>query len=176
MVLHKALKQAVRWSLVPRNVAVTVIPPKPGKEEMHPLSADEAKGLFRGAREGEDRLEAIYVLAVTTGMRQGELLGLKWGDVDLDREVLQVRRTLVKNDGRLGLGEPKTKKSRRTVHLTGRGSSEVTPQGAGGREAGPPGPVAEQRPRVRHQDRNPDQPYQPEAALLRSAAGESRAS
>ena len=60
------------------------------------------------------------MLAVTTGMRQGELLGLKWEDVDLEREVLQVRRTLVKNGGRLGLGEPKTKKSRRTVHLTGR--------------------------------------------------------
>ena len=120
VVLHKALKQAVRWSLVPRNVAEAVIPPKPGKEEMHPLSADEAKSLFRAAREGEDRLEALYVLAVTTGMRQGELLGLKWEDVDLEREVLQVRRTLVKNGGRLSLGEPKTKKSRRTVHLTGR--------------------------------------------------------
>jgi integrase len=87
---------------------------------LHHRVATPCGSLFRAAREDEDRLEALYVLAVTTGMRQGELLGLKWEDVDLEREVLQVRRTLVKNGGKLGLGEPKTKKSRRTVHLTGR--------------------------------------------------------
>ena len=63
-------------------------------------------------------METLYVLAVTTGLRQGELLGLKWDDVDLESELIRVRRTLVRHKGRLLLGEPKTKRSRRTVRLT----------------------------------------------------------
>lgn len=68
-----------------------------------------------------DRSEALYVLAVTTGMRQGELLGLAWEDVDLERGVVRVRRTLTRDRGRLSLEKPKTKKSRRTVPLAARG-------------------------------------------------------
>jgi integrase len=58
------------------------------------------------------------VLAIHTGLRQGELLALKWEDVDLERGVLRVRRTLTRTRGKLSLGEPKTKKSRRSVDLT----------------------------------------------------------
>ena len=58
------------------------------------------------------------MLAVTTGLRQGELLGLKWEDVDLEDAVLRVRRTLTRHKGRLLLSDPKTKRSRRTVQLT----------------------------------------------------------
>jgi integrase len=67
-----------------------------------------------------DRLEALYVLAVTTGMGRGELLGLKWSDVDLENTSVSVRRTLTRTDNgkRVSLGEPKTKKSRRTIRLT----------------------------------------------------------
>ncbi|MDP9478081.1 MAG: site-specific integrase, partial [Actinomycetota bacterium] len=65
-------------------------------------------------------LEALYVLAVSTGMREGELLGLKWADVDLEAGTLRVRRTLTRHGGKVALGEPKTKKSRRTVRLTPR--------------------------------------------------------
>lgn len=87
---------------------------------MHPLSAPEARRLLETAQ--GDRLEALYVLAVHTGMRRGELLGLKWEDVDLDGLVIRVRRTLThtENGRKLALGEPKTKKSRRTVRLTPR--------------------------------------------------------
>ncbi len=87
---------------------------------MHPLSAPEARRLLETAQ--GDRLEALYVLAVHTGMRLGELLGLKWEDVDLEGSTFRVRRTLmrVENGRRLALGEPKTKKSRRTVKLTPR--------------------------------------------------------
>jgi integrase len=69
---------------------------------------------------GRLKVEALYVLAVHTGMRRGELLGLKWDDVDLEAATVRVRRTLTRTDnGRhLALGEPKTKKSRRTVRLT----------------------------------------------------------
>ena len=59
---------------------------------MRPLTAEHVKVLFEAAR--GDRLEALYVLAVTTGLRQGELLGLKWDDIDLEVGTLQVRHTL----------------------------------------------------------------------------------
>ena len=117
-VIHKALAQAVRWHLIPRNPADAVNAPKPTPKEIRPLSAPEARKLLEAAR--GDRLEALYVLAVQTGMRRGELLGLKWNDVDLDGQTLRVHRTLTRtgNGRRLALGEPKTKKSRRTVGLT----------------------------------------------------------
>jgi integrase len=119
-VLHKGLAQAVRWSLIPRNPADSVKAPTPTPKEMHPLSAQEAQRLLEAAQ--GDKLEALYVLAIHTGMRRGELLGLKWSDVDLDSATIRVRRTLMRTDnGRLlALGEPKTKKSRRTVRLTQR--------------------------------------------------------
>ena len=121
-VLHKALDQAVRWNLIPRNPADAVKAPTPSPKEMHPLSAPEARRLLEAAR--GSRLEAFYVLALHTGMRSGELLGLKWDDIDLASDVptIRVRRTLTRtgNGKGLALGEPKTKKSRRTVRLTPR--------------------------------------------------------
>ena len=115
-VLHKALAQAVRWNLIPRNPADNVKAPRPTPKEMHPLSASEAHKLLEAAR--GDSLEALYVLAIHTGMRQGELLGLKWADVDLENAIVRVRRTLTRKGTGYVLGEPKTKKSRRTVRLT----------------------------------------------------------
>src|SRR5215210_75187 len=108
-VLHTALSQAVRWSLIPRNVTDAVQAPRPTPEEMRPLSAEEARRLLYVAK--GDRHEALYVLALHTGMRRGELLGLKWEDVDLDGSIIRVRRTLTRthNGKRLALGEPKTK-------------------------------------------------------------------
>jgi integrase len=66
----------------------------------------------------EDRLEALYVLAIHCGLRQGELLGLRWEDVDLEEETLQVRRTLTLTKGGPSLVTPKTPRSRRTMRLT----------------------------------------------------------
>jgi integrase len=63
-------------------------------------------------------LEALYVLAVSTGLRQGELLALRWEDVDLEAAVLRVSRTLTRNGGKVSVGPPKTKNSRQTVGLT----------------------------------------------------------
>jgi integrase len=116
VVLHKALDQAVRWSLVSRNVTDAVKAPRPTPTEIRPLDQKQAKALLEAAR-GEP-FEALYVLAVTTGMRQGELLGLKWEDVDLENGLVWVRRTLTRSEAHLVLGEPKTRKSRRTVRLT----------------------------------------------------------
>jgi integrase len=80
-ILHKALARAVAWQMVPRNVTDAVEPPRPAPREMRPQSPAEARKLLDAAQ--GDRLEALYVLAATTGMRQGELLALKWQDVDL---------------------------------------------------------------------------------------------
>jgi integrase len=122
-VLHKALDQAVGWSLVPRNATEVVMTPRPAPDEIRPLNSKQVKVLLEAAR-GE-RFEAVYVLAIHTGLRQGELLGLKWDDVDLEDGLIRVRRTLTRYRGRLLLGEPKTKRSRRTVRLTERAVDTV---------------------------------------------------
>ena len=85
---------------------------------MTPLSPTQAKTLLDTARKMDDRWSALYVLAVSTGMRQGELLGLKWDDVDLEAGVVRVRRTLTLARGGPRLTEPKTPKSRRSIRLT----------------------------------------------------------
>jgi integrase len=114
--LHKALKQAVQDGLIPRNATEAVKAPQVRREEMRPLSGEQVKVLLEVAR--GDRLEALYVLAIHTGLRQGELLGLKWEDVDLESGTLRVRRTLVTAKGGPVLTAPKTKGSRRSVKLT----------------------------------------------------------
>jgi integrase len=80
--IYKALKQAVRWSLIPRNVREFVDPPRIPHTEIKPLTCEQVKKILSAAR--GDRLEDLYVLAITTGMRQGELLGLQGGDVNLE--------------------------------------------------------------------------------------------
>ena len=116
VILHKALKQAVRWGLAPRNVADDVDAPKVHKEEVHPLTNEQARKLLDTTQ--GDRLEALYVVAVQSGLRQGELLALKWEDVDFEARTVQVRRTLTRNGGKLAVGPAKTAKGRRTVRLT----------------------------------------------------------
>jgi integrase len=91
-VLHNALEHAHKRNLVPLNAASKVDPPKVRPPEIHPLDAEQAKTLLEAAQ-GE-RLEALYVVAVSAGLRIGELLGLKWTDVDLGRASLRVARTL----------------------------------------------------------------------------------
>jgi len=115
-ILHKALKQAVLDGLVPRNVCEAVKPPKVKHKEITPLDREQAKALLKAA--SGDRLQALYVLAVHTGMREGELLGLKWEDVDLKHGMLRLRHALVREGGKTVLGDLKTPKSRRSVRLT----------------------------------------------------------
>ncbi|MGH2451626.1 MAG: site-specific integrase [Candidatus Limnocylindria bacterium] len=114
--LHAALGQAEAWSLVPRNVARLVHPPRAPRKEMQALSPEQARTLLDAAR--GDRLEAIYVLAVTTGMREGELLALRWPDVDLEGARLRVVATLQNTGDGYTFTEPKTARSRRQVALT----------------------------------------------------------
>jgi len=82
--------------LIPRNVAAGVKSPRPEKPEIRPLSTDQARKLIATAHEAGDRFEALYVLALHCGLREGELLGLRWDDVDFSSPTatIQVRRTL----------------------------------------------------------------------------------
>ncbi len=104
VVLRRSLAQAVSDGLIPRNAAEGVRPPRvssPG-EEIKPLDHDGCAVFLEAAR-GE-RLEALYVVAVHCGLRQGELLALHWEDVDLDaaKPALLVRRTLTRGEGGRG--------------------------------------------------------------------------
>jgi integrase len=113
-VLHAALKQAVRWELVPRNVTDSVDPPRPEKEERPTFNLEQAR-LFLEAARG-NRFEALYVLVIQTGMRRGELLGLRWHDVNLEKGLLHVRQALAPDGKSFSL--PKTSYGRRTIRLT----------------------------------------------------------
>src|SRR5215203_4585706 len=98
-ILRRGLAQAVDWHLTPRNVADVVKPPRPVAKEMVALSADDTRRLFDAAR--GDRLETLYILAVHTGMRQGEMLALRWQDVDMENAVVSVKRTLTRIGGKV---------------------------------------------------------------------------
>jgi integrase len=114
-VLRKALQQAVRDDVLTRNVCDAVTAPRPTKKEMQPLTPEQAKSLLENVR--EDRLRGLYVLAITAGLREGELLGLRWDDVDLERKLLQVRRQLTRTRDGLSFTAPKRDKAR-VVRLT----------------------------------------------------------
>jgi integrase len=115
-VLRRALRDAVAAELVGRNVAAMVKPPPMASHEMQTLDADQARA-FLAAGTG-DRWEALWILAITTGMRQGELLGLRWSDVDLDRGVLHVTGNLSRGPNGLEVTRPKTHRSRRPIRLS----------------------------------------------------------
>jgi integrase len=111
--IRNALADAEREELVHRNVAKLVRPPSVHREEVHALTVEEAKRLA-GAVRG-DRFEALWVCALTLGLRRGELLGLRWADIDFTEGLLTMRQALQRIDGHLLLVEPKTSLSRRTV-------------------------------------------------------------
>jgi integrase len=114
--LHRVFDQAVRWGAASRNPAAFVDPPRVSRHRFTTLSSDQPRTLLAGLR--GDRLLALYVLALTTGMRQGELLALRWPDVDLGGRRLAVRGTLHRDPGGgWTIRDPKTERSRRQVVL-----------------------------------------------------------
>lgn len=114
-VLRTVLNQAVRWDLVSRNVAALAFPPKLVRKQIPYLTADEARMVLRAARETD--LEAIIRLALSLGLRQGEILGLRWSDLDVEKRSLHVRNALHRVNGTYALAETKTQKSQRTLAL-----------------------------------------------------------
>jgi integrase len=122
--LHRVLDDAVKWDLLARNVCDRVSPPRKEHREITPLTVEQIHQLLEAAS-GHPQ-EALFVLALHTGLRRGELLGLKWQDISFTEGTLQVRRILnrvptkmVKEVGQRYIeAEPKTKKSRRNIFLT----------------------------------------------------------
>ncbi|MGH9822448.1 MAG: tyrosine-type recombinase/integrase, partial [Blastocatellia bacterium] len=118
-VLSSALKQAVKWGLLPKNPAAFVDLPKSKQKEMKALSPEEAARFITAA--AEDPQGLIFNLALSTGMRPEEYLALQWKDIDFERNVLAVRRTICwrRSGGGWYFGEPKTARSRRSIPLPG---------------------------------------------------------
>jgi integrase len=114
-VLHRGLQRAVENETLSRNVASVIRPPSAEAQEVEILSADEI-GLVLAKLEGHD-LHPIVALALTTGMRRGELLALYWDDVDLDEAKVRIERALEETAAGLRFKAPKTKHGRRTISL-----------------------------------------------------------
>jgi integrase len=114
-VLRNALNRAVKWSLIARNPVVLTDPPRCEKHHVVPLAPDEARAALAAAR--GHRLEALFTVGLFLGLRQGEILGLRWIDVDLDAGTLAVTQVLQRIDGKLSVKAPKTEKSRRRLTL-----------------------------------------------------------
>src|ERR1019366_258953 len=106
------------WDLIPRNVATLVQAPRVVTAEIKPFSLAEARALLASGR--GDRWEAIYTVAISFGLRQGEILGLRWADVDFENAEVRVCAQLQRNEAReLVLVPLKREKSKRTVRLPG---------------------------------------------------------
>ena len=114
-VLAQALDQAVRWGWVSRNVAQLARAPKSERNEGRTLTVDEAR-VFLDHLKGH-RLEALFALMLTTGLRRGEALGLQWTDLDTKKSVLTVRRQLQREGDGLVVRDTKTHGSRRVVNV-----------------------------------------------------------
>lgn len=121
--IHGALKQAVREGLIIRNPADAVELPKMKKRDIEPLTREEISAFLEAIK--GDRLFAAFCLALKTGLRRGEILGLRWKDIDFKEKKLHVRQILVEARNPSGgkkvalvFQEPKTKKSQRTIPLT----------------------------------------------------------
>lgn len=124
-VIHQALEQAVKNQLVVRNVSEATTLPMPKKKEIRPLTLDQVKRLFQAVE--EERLFPAIYLELNTGLRRGELLALRWRDIDLKVGTLSVRQGLVRVGNRdakegeprtkLIFQEPKTAPSRRTIPI-----------------------------------------------------------
>jgi integrase len=116
-IIHRMLKDAVRWGRLGRNAADAADPPRAvgGHAQMTTWSADETGRFLAGV--SADRLGAAFLTLATTGARRGEVLGLRWTDLDLDAGRAAIRQTVIAVHHQVQLGEPKTARGRRTLDL-----------------------------------------------------------
>ncbi len=115
-ILHKALKQGMRWGLLTRNVTEAVDPPREATPEYITWNQEQTAAFL--AVSDKDVWAAFWRLALLTGMRRGELMGLKWDDIDFQRRNLSVKRTLSRGaKGGFTFGLPKTAHGRRSIAL-----------------------------------------------------------
>ena len=114
--LHKALADGVRMGLLSRNVAQQATPPAPTpRREPRTWTAEELRHFLESVQ--DDRLYGAYVLAATTGLRRGEVLGLTWRNVDLGASRIAVTQAIIPVNGAVTYSTPKTAKGRRSVAL-----------------------------------------------------------
>ncbi len=114
--LHKAFDDAVHWKRMNENPCDNAKQPRKVKYEIHLLTQEQARMMLDVAQ--GHTLEALLTMAVATGMRRGELLSLKWQDINVEERRLQIRRTMNRIAGRgIVESEPKTEKSKRTIML-----------------------------------------------------------
>ncbi|MEY2591518.1 MAG: hypothetical protein QOJ67_3502 [Acidimicrobiaceae bacterium] len=118
-IMHRALKDAVRWGRLPRNPADASDPPKSKlkSDGVHSWDAETVRTFLEMSRAEDDRLHPLWVLIATTGMRRGEALGLRWSDIDLEAGRARVVQTLVQIGSLVSIGEPKTSSGRRPMSL-----------------------------------------------------------
>lgn len=114
--LRRALSYAERWSMVPRNVARLVDPPRVEEYRVDPMTSEQARHFLTHIR--GHRLYSLFLFALTTGARQGEILAVTWDAIDWTKGEVSIRRSLQRVDGRMQPVETKTKRSRRVVPLT----------------------------------------------------------
>lgn len=115
-VLSSALTQAVKWRLLTVNPAKAVdLPKNTQHKEMHAMTPEEATRFLDAA--AMDRWGILFAFSLVTGMRPGEVLALRWRDVDFEAGTVAVRRALITLGGKHAFGEPKTPRSRRTIPL-----------------------------------------------------------
>ncbi len=117
VVLKRAMNVAVKWGRLRANPVAAVTRPKYERKEKPAVTTSQVQALLKVA-EG-DRLEALFVVAASTGLRQGELFALSWADVDLQAGTISVRHSLEELNGKLRVKEPKSKTGRRVVELPG---------------------------------------------------------
>jgi integrase len=113
--IHNALEAAMRWGKVQRNVADLVKPPRVTRKELTVWDETQLRTFLRVAK--GHRLYVAFLLAASTGMRQGEILGLRWADVDLEKGTISVRQALSKDYSGFAIQETKTESSIRTVAI-----------------------------------------------------------
>lgn len=111
--ISKALKQAVRWGLLAKSPMDLVDAPSVQRTEMCALDTDQSLAFIEAVK--DTRYRTPIVVALGTGMRRGELLGLKWGDIDLEAETLTVSRSLTEVGGSIVEKTPKSRRGSRTI-------------------------------------------------------------
>ncbi|MBD1371250.1 site-specific integrase [Hazenella sp. IB182357] len=114
-VLRRSLGHAVKWQLLTRNVALLTEPPKVRKKEITTFEIEEVKQFLTHSK--DDRLYIAFVFAITTGLRRGEILGLRWKDINMETNTASIRKNLVLVKGKPTLQEPKTNGSVRLITL-----------------------------------------------------------
>jgi integrase len=122
-VANQALKQAVKLRLIPYNPAEATTPPRKAGEEITPLNLEQTQRLVKVA--WTKRMGSLVIVAVLTGLRVGELLGLKWDDIDLRKGTVEIKRQLLNPRGGMKFGPPKRKASQRLIVLPERATAAL---------------------------------------------------